>query len=192
MVKLITNIYDAKIFINDNDFIINFLSEKYNKNYSEALEIFENKKYNLTEQEKNIIQEQKENYYTWDFWNDTEYLLDNRNNLKWNFYWDKQNNEIIFNYGVKIDENNKVEDFIDADTIEIDDKINKIYKKVFDAFCNNSFEWIVETNFIKLSDDSDGSWNSKYINTEIPDFVIKYRWWEWYTYWMYEYNLVNN
>jgi hypothetical protein len=64
MVKLIKNVYESTMMGKDDDFIIEFLRDKYNKNYSEVLEIFQNKEYELTEDEIGQIEEQKDIYYT--------------------------------------------------------------------------------------------------------------------------------
>lgn len=182
MVKLVKNYYESKMFEYDNDFLVEKLKETYKITWAEAIKKIKLKDYELSEDELDEIDEEKDLYYSGDFWQDTETLMDNINWIRWNFYWDKENNEIIFNFW-----NTTEWDFIHTDEIDTDLELNKDYQKLFDAFCDNKFNGIEESDFIKLSDDSDGSWQSKYINLDKPDFIIKYRWGQWYIYSFFEY-----
>ncbi len=216
---IFTNVYESDLYAKDNDFLREVLEEKW-MSYEDARDILaridelNNKKFYtkditkeedgeldllndkianmLTEVDWERIDEEKENYYSWDFWTDTEYFQDNINLIRWNFYYDKDNQEIIINnwFQLERDENWRLDiDNEEIYTIENDEFINnrKMYEKVFKAFMFWDFSDVIETDYIDI--EWDWSWASRYTNMDKPNFLIKYRWWQGYTYRIYEYDL---
>lgn len=189
MVKMIKHFYESTMFSKDEDFKVEFIRDEYHVNFVEAENIIKENKHDFTEEDLWQIEEDKNSYYESNFWSDTEWLLDNTRSLRWNFYYDKENNEIIFHYWVLKDKNNdEVEDIVHTDEIDTDEELNNDYQKVFNAFIEKEYEGIKETDYIESEWNWD--WNTTMKNTDKPDFVIKYRGWEWYSYWFFEYDLV--
>lgn len=95
--NIIESVYDSKIYQSDQEFKIDFLM---NTNKDSTWSELENiaKDYNFTDEDFEKIEENKNCYYSGEFWNDTEYLKDYKNNIEINFYFDKDNKEIIINY----------------------------------------------------------------------------------------------
>jgi len=186
-----TDIYNSKLYREDKDFLIDFLRDEKCYSYDEVIEIIKDEdRVNrlLTSEELEKIEENKDTYYQWDFWDNTEYLQDNRSMIRWNFYWDKENNEIIINSWVELEYEDWEYITISDITYDVYEFNTLLYKKVFKAFCLNDYSSVVETDYVDIV--WDWSWNSKYTNLNKPDFVIKYRWWQGYTYSIYEYDLI--
>ena len=172
------NIYESEMYMED-DCSEDYLQDKLGILYTEAKELI--KTYKFTEDDLEAIDKIKTWYYQGDFWNDTETFRDSINWIDWNFYYDKEHNEIIINYWTTLEW-----DYI-AFYDEWFDWKEELYRKVFDAFINQDYSWVVEADYIEMEWDW---WMNIKEWTNKADFIIKYRWGTWYWYRFFEYDLI--
>ena len=93
------SIYESTMYINDDEFKIDYYRDNHNQysnlNYEELIKVVN--EFKFSDEEIEEIDELKKSYYQSDFWVDTEYFMDNISGITWNFYYDITNKEIIIN-----------------------------------------------------------------------------------------------
>lgn len=179
---ILTTIFNSKMYNSDNESELDFIRNKYNLSYEEGVEKLED--YNWGEDEIDLVNEQKVDYYLWDFWHTTSYLKDNKHWIVWNIYIDNINNEVIFNNWVIF------EDW-ESEYIEFDTDMEKLYydtyKELFEAQAVNISETknFIEVDFIENNwDGSPAEWS----DSNKADYVLKILWQNgnYYGFWEYD------
>jgi len=181
----IVSIFDSSIFNDDNEFEIEYIQNRDKITYKEAEILIKEKKVNITEIDREKIQDEKLNYYQWDFWNIPSYLKDNITNIVWNIYVDYNNAEIIIDNWLETGINGETE------IVEFEEYKNDVLYKTYQELFWAQFWNLEETdNFIEV-DNLEFNWDwspIEWSDSNKADYVLKILWrsGNYYSFWEYD------